>query len=46
MDVALTGLGILLALILLRMPIAFAMAVVGFAGFWYLRGFTAAATQW
>ena len=43
MEVALTGLGILLALILLRMPIAFAMAVVGFAGFWYLRGFTAAA---
>ncbi len=43
MEVALTGLFILLALIMLRMPIAFAMAVVGFAGFWYLRGFIAAA---
>jgi tripartite ATP-independent transporter DctM subunit len=43
MEVALIGLAILLALILLRMPIAFAMAVVGFAGFWHLRGFTAAA---
>ncbi|MFN0163188.1 MAG: TRAP transporter large permease, partial [Burkholderiales bacterium] len=43
MDVALIGLGILLALILMRMPIAFAMAVVGFVGFWHLRGFTAAA---
>jgi tripartite ATP-independent transporter DctM subunit len=42
MEVALTGLGILLLLIFLRMPIAFAMAGVGFAGFWYLRGFPAA----
>ncbi|MDA1117678.1 MAG: TRAP transporter large permease [Proteobacteria bacterium] len=42
MEVAFTGLGILMALILLRMPIAFAMALVGFGGFWYLRGFPAA----
>ena len=42
MDIALIGLAILLVLILLRMPIAFAMAIVGFLGFWYLRGFPAA----
>jgi tripartite ATP-independent transporter DctM subunit len=42
MDVAITGLAILLVLIVLRMPIAFAMAAVGFCGFWYLRGFPAA----
>jgi tripartite ATP-independent transporter DctM subunit len=39
MDIALIGFGALLTLIFLRMPIAFAMGAVGFAGFWYLRGF-------
>ncbi len=42
MDVALIGFGILLALIFLRLPIAFAMGAVGFFGFWFLRGFTPA----
>ena len=32
------GIGLLLFLFLLRMPIAFAMAFVGFAGFAYLAG--------
>jgi len=42
MEIALVGFASLLALILLRMPIAFAMGAVGFCGFWYLRGFPAA----
>ena len=42
MEAALTGLAVLLALIVLRMPIAFAMAAVGFCGVWYLRGYPAA----
>jgi len=42
MELAFTGFAILLLLILLRMPIAFAMGAVGFCGFWYLRGLNAA----
>jgi tripartite ATP-independent transporter DctM subunit len=42
MDVAFIGFGVLLLLIALRMPIAFAMGTVGFCGFWYLRGLPAA----
>lgn len=42
MAIALTGFVVLLLLILLRMPIAFAMGMVGFCGFWYLRGLNAA----
>jgi tripartite ATP-independent transporter DctM subunit len=42
MEASLIGLAVLLLLILLRMPIAFAMAAVGFCGFWYLRGYPAA----
>ncbi len=42
MVLALGGFAILLLLILLRMPIAFAMGMVGFCGFWYLRGLNAA----
>ncbi|MCW5772189.1 MAG: TRAP transporter large permease [Rhodospirillaceae bacterium] len=37
MEAALIGFGILLVLILLRIPIAFSMGVVGFFGFWYVR---------
>lgn len=37
MEAALIGFGVLLALILLRVPIAFAMGIVGFVGFWYIR---------
>jgi len=40
--IALAGFFALLLLILLRMPIAFAMGMVGFCGFWYLRGMNAA----
>ncbi len=35
----LIGVLLMLILMLLRMPIAFAMAFIGFIGFWYLRGF-------
>ncbi|MBM3352596.1 MAG: TRAP transporter large permease [Betaproteobacteria bacterium] len=42
MAIALAGFFALLLLILLRMPIAFAMGMVGFCGFWYLRGMNAA----
>jgi tripartite ATP-independent transporter DctM subunit len=38
MEAALIGFGVLLLLILLRVPIAFAMGAVGFFGFWYVRG--------
>jgi len=41
-EIALAGFFVLLLLILLRMPIAFAMGMVGFCGFWYLRGMNAA----
>ena len=36
--IGLIGIGILLLLFALRVPIAFAMALVGFAGFAYLSG--------
>lgn len=39
MVAALIGFAVLLALVFLRMPIAFAMGVVGFAGFGFLSGF-------
>ena len=38
MDVALVGFAVLLVLVFLRMPIAFAMGLVGFAGFGILSG--------
>ncbi len=38
MDVVLIGFAALLVLVFLRMPIAFAMGLVGFAGFGYLTG--------
>ncbi|MEQ8696233.1 MAG: TRAP transporter large permease [Bauldia litoralis] len=38
MTAALVGFAALMLLILLRLPIAFAMALVGFAGFWFLEG--------
>ncbi len=37
MEAALIGFGILLLLIFLRVPIAFAMGAVGFVGFWHVR---------
>ena len=37
MEAALIGFVVLLVLILLRVPIAFAMGAVGFFGFWYVR---------
>lgn len=39
---SLIGLGAVLTLVLLRMPIAFAMGIVGFVGFMEIRGFRAA----
>lgn len=36
------GIGLLLILFLLRMPVAFAMAFIGFVGFGYLSGFESA----
>ena len=36
--VGIIGIVLLLVLFLLRMPVAFAMALVGFAGFAYLNG--------
>src|SRR3972149_400106 len=33
--VAIIGIVVLIALFLLRMPVAFVMVLVGFAGFWY-----------
>lgn len=38
----LVGFVILFGLIALRMPIAFAMGIVGFGGFWYMTSFAAA----
>jgi tripartite ATP-independent transporter DctM subunit len=38
----LIGFIILFGIIALRMPIAFAMGIVGFGGFWYMTSFTAA----
>jgi len=39
MAAGLIGVLLMLILMMLRMPIAFAMAFIGFIGFWYLRGF-------
>ncbi len=39
MTAGLVGATIMLALMMLRMPIAFAMPFIGFIGFWYLTGF-------
>lgn len=36
------GIAVLLALLMLRTPVAFAMLVVGFAGIWLIRGFNSA----
>ena len=38
----LLGIAVLFALLALRIPVAFAMFVVGFAGIWYLNGLNAA----
>jgi TRAP-type mannitol/chloroaromatic compound transport system permease large subunit len=41
--IGLIGLGVLFVLLLvIGIPVATSMALVGFAGFWYLRGFEAA----
>lgn len=40
--IALTGIGLLLVLLALRIPVAFAMFVIGFAGIWALNGLNAA----
>lgn len=40
--IGLVGLLVFLALIMIRMPIAYAMALVGFAGFTYMTSFSAA----
>ncbi|MCQ0970629.1 TRAP transporter large permease [Paracoccus sp. TK19116] len=40
--IALTGIGILLVLLALRVPVAFAMFLIGFVGIWALNGFNAA----
>jgi TRAP-type C4-dicarboxylate transport system permease large subunit len=45
MTVALVGFAALLLLIFMRMPIAFAMGLVGFAGFWFLEGFDISAAN-
>jgi tripartite ATP-independent transporter DctM subunit len=45
MDVVLIGFGILLVCIFLRMPIAWAMGVVGFIGLWYVRGWIPAVSS-
>lgn len=42
-EVGLLGIALLLILFMLRMPVAFAMALVGFLGFGYLSSFHAAA---
>ena len=42
METALIGFAILLLLVFLRLPIAFAMGLVGFFGFWYMRDFGSA----
>ena len=39
MTAGLIGATLMLALMMLRMPIAFAMPFIGFIGFWYLTGF-------
>lgn len=39
MSAGLIGAALMLTLMMLRMPIAFTMAFIGFIGFWYLRGF-------
>lgn len=45
MTAALVGFAGLMLLIFLRMPIAFSMALVGFAGFWFLEGFQVSAAN-
>ncbi len=40
--IGLIGIGILFIILMLRMPIGFGMALVGFVGFWYLSNFDAA----
>jgi tripartite ATP-independent transporter DctM subunit len=42
LTLALVGLGAMLVLIALRVPIGIAMGAVAFAGFWYLRNFNVA----
>ena len=39
MEIALIGFAVLLALVFLRMPIAFAMGLVGYLGFGYISGY-------
>src|SRR5690606_18289968 len=43
-EVGLVGIALMIVLFLLRMPVAFAMALVGFVGFGYLTSFRAAAS--
>src|SRR5690606_6364823 len=43
-EVGLVGIAVMIVLFLLRMPVAFAMALVGFVGFGYLTSFRAAAS--
>ena len=38
MTEALTGLGVMMLLAFLRVPIAIAMGLVGFLGLWWMRG--------
>src|SRR3989304_6071178 len=40
--IGLIGIGIMLVLIFLRMPIGFVFLAIGFGGVWYLRGFNPA----
>lgn len=40
--IGLSGIGVLLILLMVRIPVAFAMFAVGFAGIWYLNGLKAA----
>lgn len=40
--IGLSGIGVLLILLMVRIPVAFAMFAVGFAGIWYLNGLQAA----
>lgn len=43
-EVGLAGIAVMIALFLLRVPVALAMALVGFAGFGYLSSYSAAAS--
>ena len=40
--IGLVGIGVLMLLVFMRMPIAFAMALVGFVGFGFISGFESA----